>query len=182
MGQDYGLTATEMNLLLEEEGFLVGRPGAWSVTEKGKPCADEQDHHAGTGGYPCYNRYWDTRTWHPSITDQLDITDERKRQVREAAHAARQQTAALRAAQAAAFDSANVDDRGPNNAGLSPLALAVGLGLAAVSIFGIWKIARHVKKLRADKATQKPRDVEEPDRRRHKTQAETPDSDENPST
>lgn len=161
---------------------MDGRSGAWSVTEKGKPYADEQDHHAGTGGYPWYNRYWDTRTWDPSITDQLDITDELKRQVREAARAARQQTVALRAAQPAALDSANVDDREPNNAGPSPLALAVGLGLAPVSIYGIWKIARHVKKLRADKTAPQPRDVEEPDRRRHKTQAETPDSDENPST
>ena len=50
MGQDYGLTAVEMNFLLKEEGFLDGGPGTWTITEKGKQYADEQHHRRGTGG------------------------------------------------------------------------------------------------------------------------------------
>ena len=182
MGHDYGLTATEMNFLLKEEGILDGGPGMWTVREKGKQYADEQDHHRGTGGYSWYNRDWETRTWNPSITDELNITNEKLQQAREATRAARQQKADLRVAQAAAFDTANIDDTQPNDSGPGPLALAVGLVFVAVSIYGITKLARHLKRPRTDKAAPQPREVEEPDRRRHKTQAETPDSDEDPST
>lgn len=89
LGQDYGLTAVEMNFLLKEEGFLDGEPGAYRLTEKAKRYADEQDHHRGPGGYSWYNRDWETRTWDPAITDELDISDERKRQIQGAACTAR---------------------------------------------------------------------------------------------
>ena len=182
MGQDYGLTAVEMNILLKEEGFLDGGPGTYTLTEKGKQYADEQYDGQGTGGYLQYNPSWVTRTWRPAITEQLDVTDERKQQLREAARAARQQKTDLRAAQAAAFDTANIVDTEPNDSGPGPVALAVGLVFVAVSIYGITKLARHLKTLRTDKAAPQPREVEEPDHRRHKTQAETPGSDEDPST
>ena len=186
MGQDFGLTATEMNFLLKEAGLLEGGPGAWAVTEKGKQYADEQDHHRGTGGYSWYNPVWETRTWDPSITDELDITNERRQQAREAARYARQQKADLRAVQAgvqaAALDSAGIDDAGPNGSGPGPLALVGGVVLVAVSIYGLTMLARRLRTLRTDKAAPQAREVEEPDRRRHKTQAETPDSDEDSST
>ena len=41
MGQDYGLTAQEMNFVLKEEGYLDGEPGSYSVTEKGSSYAVE---------------------------------------------------------------------------------------------------------------------------------------------
>jgi len=36
LGQEYGLTAREMNFVLREEGFLGGEPGNYTVTEKGE--------------------------------------------------------------------------------------------------------------------------------------------------
>jgi len=58
LGQEYGLTAQEMNFVLKEEGFLDGEPGNYTVSEKGKKYSEEQDHHRGTGGYAYYNRNW----------------------------------------------------------------------------------------------------------------------------
>ena len=84
MGQDFGLTAQEMNFVLKEEGYLQGEPGNYSVTEKGQQFADEQYHHRGTGGYSHYNRSWETRTWDDCITDNLDITVKKKREIQEA--------------------------------------------------------------------------------------------------
>ena len=54
LGEDYGLTAKEMNFLLKDEGYLEGAPGNYSVTEKGNAYAKEEDHHRGTGGYARY--------------------------------------------------------------------------------------------------------------------------------
>jgi len=34
LGQDYGLTAEEMNRVLVKQGFLQGIPGDYSVTQK----------------------------------------------------------------------------------------------------------------------------------------------------
>ncbi len=152
LGQDYGLTAVEMNFLLKEEGFLDGEPGAYRRTEKGKRYADGQDHHRGPGGYSWYNRDWKTRTWDPAITDELDISDERKRQIQEAARAARRLKAAARAAEAAESDSDTIEDGESNGSGPDPLTVAVGVALAAVSIYGIKKAAPHLKALWTDKA------------------------------
>lgn len=90
LGQDYGLTAQEMNFVLKEEGFLDGDPGNYFVTEKGKKYAEEQDHSRGTGGYSWYNRAWTTRTWDDGVTDELDITDDRKKEIRQAMSIAKQ--------------------------------------------------------------------------------------------
>jgi len=83
LGQDIGLSAKEMNCLLQNEGYLEGVPGNYSVTEKGTAYAEEEDHHRGTGGYSWYNRYWTTRTWDESILNELDITEDKKRQIRQ---------------------------------------------------------------------------------------------------
>jgi hypothetical protein len=182
MGKDYGLTAVEMNFLLKEEGFLDGRPGMYTLTEKGKQYADEQHHRRGTGGYAWYNREFDTTTWDPSITDEFDITNERKQQLQEAARAARQQKADLRRAQAAEFESANVDYAEPNASGPDPLAVAVGLALAAVSIYGIKKVAPHLKTLWTDKAAPSLKKLKNPTAGDTTTHADTPDSDDDPST
>lgn len=103
LGQDYGLTAQEMNYVLKEKGFLDGSPGDYSVTEQGWPFAEEKDFHRGTGGYDHYNRYWTTRSWDESITNELDITDDLKHKARSAiAESKRQQWDEIKAARAEA--------------------------------------------------------------------------------
>jgi hypothetical protein len=63
LGWEFGRTSREMNVLLEQYGYLDGIPGAYRLTEKGRRYAQEQYHSRGTGGYAHYNRSWETRTW-----------------------------------------------------------------------------------------------------------------------
>lgn len=91
LGYDYGLSAQEMNYVLKEKGFLEGDAGDYGVTEQGRPFAEEQDFHRGTGGYAQYNRYWTTRSWDEGIADVLDVTDEDKSAARAAVAATRKQ-------------------------------------------------------------------------------------------
>jgi hypothetical protein len=152
LGRDYGLNAVEMNQLLKQQGILYGEPGAYGVTDKGKPHAVEQHHRRGTGGYPFYNPSFDTVTWASSIADALDVSDEQLRQARAAASAARQQKAASRAAQAAAFDSGKIDDGETNDSGSSYLKVTV-VGLVFVAAtYAIYAGAPHLKALWTDKA------------------------------
>ena len=73
LGQEYGLTAEEMNRVLAKQGFLKGKPGDYSVTQKALQYAVEKDFHRGTGGYASYNLYWTTRTFDDSIKEALDV-------------------------------------------------------------------------------------------------------------
>jgi len=153
LGDEYGLTAQEMNFVLKEEGYLDGEPGDYSVTEKGKKYAEEQYFHRGTGGYERYNAYWSTRTWDESITDELDITDERKKAIRQAISIAKQKSKESND-EDLAFDYnsfgneylATTDD---DNDGL---VVAVGALLLAVSVYGIYKAAPHIQHWWNDKA------------------------------
>jgi len=71
LGKDLGLTGQEMNQLLKSEGMLSGEPNGWSITEKGKAYASQNDHHAGLGGSPWYNRDWTTTSWDESVLDTV---------------------------------------------------------------------------------------------------------------
>lgn len=103
LGQEYGLTAQEMNYVLKEKGYLEGDAGDYSITEKGRDFASEQDFHRGTGGYAHYNRYWTTRSWDDSIADELNVADEDKDAARAAvAESRRQQREEMKAARAEA--------------------------------------------------------------------------------
>ena len=106
LGQNYGLTAEEMNRVLVKQGFLQGAPGNYSVTQKALHYAVEKDFHRGTGGYACYNRYWTTRTFDDSIKDVLDVSADLIKEVRDEIAADR---AARYAAQAVARTQANAD-------------------------------------------------------------------------
>lgn len=106
LGQDYGLTAEEMNRVLVKLGFLKGSPGDYSLTEKAMQYAVEKDFHRGTGGYSCYNRYWTTRTFDDSIKEVLDVSAELISEVRDEIATAR---AARYAAQAAARAQADAE-------------------------------------------------------------------------
>lgn len=74
LGQDYGVTGEEMNRILVKQGFLIGQPGNYSVSEKAQKYAIEKYFHRGTGGYSQHNRYWTTRTFDDSIKEALDVT------------------------------------------------------------------------------------------------------------
>lgn len=76
LGQDYGLTAEEMNRILVKQGFLQGKPCDYSMTQKALQYAVEKNFHRGTGGYECYNAYWKTRTFDDSIKEALVVTDD----------------------------------------------------------------------------------------------------------
>lgn len=153
LGQEYGLTAQEMNFVLKEEGFLEGEPADYTVTEKGEKYADEKDHHHGTGGYAHYNRYWTTRTWDDGITDELDITDDRKKEIRQAISAAKQQTNDSDnediAVDSDSYSNENEDKTDTDNIAL---VVAVSALLVAVSAYGIYKAAPHIKRWWTDKA------------------------------
>lgn len=71
LGLEFDLSAQEMNKLLKEHGYLDGEPNAYGLTEKGKQHGAEQYHSRGTGGYPWYNRSWETRTWDESVSSAL---------------------------------------------------------------------------------------------------------------
>jgi len=91
LGQEYGLTAQEMNFVLKEEGYLRGEAGEYTITDKGKPYAEEKDFHRGTGGYAHYNRDWTTRVWDESIKDELNVTSDKKEAARKAVAEKRRQ-------------------------------------------------------------------------------------------
>jgi len=153
LGQEYGLTAPEMNFVLKEEGFLDGEPGNYTVTEKGETYAEEQDYHRGTGGYSWYNRAWTTRTWDDGITDELDITDDRKKEIRQAISIAKQKTNELDnediEADCGSYNNENADVTDTDN---DALIAAISALLVAVSVYGIYKAAPYIKRWWTDKA------------------------------
>ncbi len=151
MGQGYGLTATEMNLLLKEEGFLEGNPGMYAVTAKGKPFASEQLHSRGTGGSIQFNPAWVQRTWDPSIENELDITDERRQRLRKAASAAKDRKSFVQSGPSVQVCSSDIGDGRTNALSLDPSKVVAGLALATIAIYGIRKVAPHVEKLWTDK-------------------------------
>ncbi len=81
LGQEYGLTAEEMNVLLKEEGFLDGESSDYYPTEKGRKFVYEKGDDNGYGGYAF--RGWNWREWDENIMDELHVTVERKREIRE---------------------------------------------------------------------------------------------------
>ncbi len=153
LGQEYGLTAQEMNFFLKEEGYLDGEPGDYFLTEKGKKYAEEQDYHRGTGGYAHYNRYWTTRTWDEGITDELDITDKRKKAIRQAISITKQKSKELKD-EGLEFDNNSFgnEDLATTDDNNDAFVAAVGGLLLAVSAYGIYKAAPHIQRWWSDKA------------------------------
>ncbi len=148
LGQPYGLTAVEMNVLLKQEGYLGGDPGAYRVTPKGEPFAHEKDEHRGTGGYSWYNPQWETRSWDPRILDEINITPERRREVQESASEQRRQRAEARAAEEAALD-APADKAAVGRSMVDGRALLMLAGVVAIGV-GLYKFA--VPRLKARRA------------------------------
>lgn len=164
LGQDYGLSAEEMNRVLVKLGFLKGSPGDYSLTEKAIQYAVEKDFHRGTGGYSCYNRYWTTRIFDDSIKEVLDVSAELISEVRDEIAKDR---AARYAAQAAARAQANAEFLAKQAAEKAACEAAekatmeteeliakwkkvgkIGLIVSGVLIvgYGVYKVTPHVKK------------------------------------
>lgn len=69
LGWELGKNAQQMNKLFNQYGYLEGEPGAWRVTEKGAPYAEEKSHSNGHGGLAA--RSWETTLWDESVVDAL---------------------------------------------------------------------------------------------------------------
>lgn len=150
LGDELGLTAQEMNVMLENEGYLSGTPGNYAVTDKGGPYAREQDFHSGPGGYPCYNRDWSTRTWDDAILEQMRVTDDMRRNARDMAASIRRTRRAQRDADCHAGPElleqlrSDQDEEGPDGSGdLSVGALLIlVVGTITVAAAGWWVVAQ----------------------------------------
>lgn len=105
LGKEYGLTAEEMNLILLKLGFLKGKPGDYSLTEKAQRYAVEKDFHRGTGGYARYNCYWTTRTFDDSIKEALDVSPNLIKEVQDELTSIRASRSAAQAAARARADA-----------------------------------------------------------------------------
>jgi hypothetical protein len=147
LGEDYGLTAQEMNFILKEEGYLEGEAGNYVVTEKGAKFAGE-----GKTSYGYINGNWSTRTWNDEIVDNLDITNDRKREIRQAILIAKQNTNELKDHSAAiegdSYSNEDTDSINVNEA----LVKAVGAILIVASVYGIYKATPYIKDWWGDKA------------------------------
>lgn len=164
LGQEYGLTAEEMNRVLMKLGFLKGSPGNYSLTEKALQYVVEKDFHRGTGGYACYNRYWTTRTFDDSIKEVLDVSADLINEVRSEMVADR---ATRYAAQAATRAQANAEFLAKQAAEKAAAEAAeraaieteeliakwkeagkIGLIVGGVLIvgYGVYKVTPHIKK------------------------------------
>lgn len=143
LGSAFGLTGQEMNVLLKQAGYLDGEPGAYSVTAKGEKYAEEKDEHRGPGGYGWYNRDWTTRTWDESIANELDVTDEKKQQIREQVAEARRAARAPAPVVEEQLESQAQD--GTEGRGLDARYVLAGGGLLLAG-FGIYKAAPHIKR------------------------------------
>lgn len=99
LGQQYGLTAAEMNRVLVKKGILAGSSGDYYLTELGNLYGATKNFHRGCGGSAQYNRYWSERTYDESIKNVLNITDELIAQIRGEMAAERAAKAAARVAE-----------------------------------------------------------------------------------
>lgn len=141
LGQEYGLTAEEMNRVLAKLGFLKGSPGDYSLTEKAMQYAVEKDFHRGNGGYACYNRYWTTRSFDDSIKQVLDVSRELISEVREEITSDR---AARYAAQAAARAQAETEFLAKQAAEIAARETAERTAIETEELITQWKKASKI--------------------------------------
>lgn len=75
IGRPHGLNGREMNRLLEAAGYIMGKPGAWSFTEKGKRFGSEVWRQNVFGeGNPAIE--WPMIVFDPKILEELHVTPE----------------------------------------------------------------------------------------------------------
>lgn len=147
LGYGLGLNSQETNALLKDQGFLDGEPGAYSVTEKGQPYATEKFHSRGTGGSIQYNPSGTTTTWDESIKDELDVSEDKKREIRQQVADRRR---ALRAPEPEAVEERDQAADDSERGGTDPKVVIAAVG-ALTSAFGLYKAAPNIKKFVTEK-------------------------------
>jgi hypothetical protein len=97
LGNKLGLTAQEVNCLLRDEGFLEGKPGNWKITEKGEQYSEKYSWSNGYGGW-CARGY-SMPLWDSNIMHEIQITNEKKQEIKRKVKEERIARKALNAAQ-----------------------------------------------------------------------------------
>lgn len=148
LGERCGLTAEEMNFLLKEEGYLSGEPGNYYSTEKGKQFVVEKGDDNGYGGYAF--RGWNWLEWDESILDELDISMEHKRYIREKTSEERRRRAEKAAESEAYWNKVNSQkaqpiEEGPDESNGSS-SVKIVLGALELAGYGIYKVVTHFTK------------------------------------
>lgn len=81
LGEQIGLTAQQMKVLLKDEGYYKGHMGNYSLTEKGKAISEENGWDNGYGGYAFKGYNYDT--FPESILKELNTKPENLERIRE---------------------------------------------------------------------------------------------------
>lgn len=82
IGDMIGKTAAEVNKLLSEKGYLTGKPGDWTITEKGLEHGEERCKDNGYGGYAA--RSWSFPMWDADIAYEIGDPDGYRKRINEA--------------------------------------------------------------------------------------------------
>lgn len=80
IGSQIGASNIEVNRLLEDQGYLYGKPGAYGLTSKGEEYGVQRDHDNGFSGI--YHVAYPTTHFDPSIIDVIDSSPEKLAKVR----------------------------------------------------------------------------------------------------
>ena len=147
LGYEYGLNPEEMNFVLKEEGFheksdwvFKGGSHGWELTDKGK------EYGTPSKNYPI-------NTWDDEIANVLDVTEDRKREIRQAISTAKQRIAETKDMDIAFRSEDYFDEHDDEeDAYRKALVFAVGAVLVAVSAFGVYKAAPYIKRFWKEKA------------------------------
>ena len=168
-----------MNRVLVRNGFLEGEPGDYTPTEKAEPYVEEKYYHRGCGGYAFYNRSWTTRTYDPSIIDELNIDDEviedvraEVRELRTARQAERRKAAEEYDARMQALRDAEISEQVDDVLEyFNPMSviednLLLFVGLCAIGFIG-YKLFAWVKQMQEEKKKEEKKKEEEKKREKH---------------
>lgn len=145
MGREIGLTASEMKWLLKDQGFLEGRPGDYSFTEKALPFSPKTESvHLGPGGYLCYNHYYDKQTIDDSVMNALDTSKEALLKAKEGLRAYRseQRESKLGEAINQAADEQNITEEDVKNSLCTIGKIAIPLAVLVAVGYGTYRWKR----------------------------------------
>lgn len=147
LGQEFGLSAPEMNQALSQAGLLEGKPQAWGFTEEGRKYASSERKWNGVSGHQQYIIDYDQVTWDPKVLEVLDLDDDKVRAARDAASEARRR--AREATAASAVDLSAIADASPGDGsdsdGFDPKWILVGAVVVGTGLV-IYKVAPRLKR------------------------------------
>lgn len=139
IGRSIGASREEVNRLLRDQGFLEGKPSAWSLTTKGEEYGIHRDHDNGYGGFA--HRNWYTTHFDPSVVEVIDSSPEQIAKARAEIAADRQAQRAARAAEQAEAEARYLEEEAeraraaaPDEIDLKKLAIVAGSILAAIGV------------------------------------------------